>query len=252
MMQPVINAVRHKGNVLAAMEAIVRGFGFGEFLFGCTAAHHPGTGTTSKPLTRLTPVWGLSNAPIEWAQEYISEAYIEVDPRVQGVFTSALPVFSDQGLRGSSDRLDRFLDGASRYGILSGVSYLIPNPDRFGCIAAYSTDRPFLDDVTQALLLQHEGHLISFGTYCHEIFVRQMIRRGVPPLMPGVALTPREHDILRSLARGATNEDTATELGISERTVQAHVDAVRLKLNAATRTEAVILAEKAGLIDFRS
>jgi len=250
IMQPIIAAVRARGNVLAAIEGVVRGFGFSEFLFGSTAAHHPNSAKSAKPLSGITPVWALINAPLAWAQEYVNFGFIEVDPRVQGVIDSALPVYWDQSLQGSSENLDRFLQRASQYGIRSGVSYLIPSPDRFGCIAAYSSDRPFLDDVSKGLLMQHEASLLSFGTYCHELLVRQMVRRGARPLVPGVSFTQREREILRITAGGATNEDAAKSLRISERTVQAHMDTIRLKLKAATRSEALLLAERAGLIDF--
>ena len=249
IMQPVIKAVRTNGNVLAAVEGVVHGFGFSEFLFGTSAAHHPSSGKNAK-LLRITPLWALSNAPLAWAEEYVKCGFIEIDPRVQGLVDSALPVYWDQSLRSCSERLALFLERAAHYGIRSGVSYLIPSADRFGCIAAYSSDRAVLDDVSRGLLQQHEPNLLTFGTYCHEILVRQMVRRGARPIVPGVSVTQRERDILRITARGATNDEAAIMLGISERTVQAHMDSVRLKLHAATRSEAILLAEQAGLIDF--
>ena len=249
LVQPVIKAVQNHGNVLAAIETVVRGFGFTEFLFGSSAAHHPNGTTYARSLIRITPLWALSNAPLAWVQEWVRCGFVEVDPRVQGVVDSALPVYWDQRLRGQSERLDLFLERASRHGICSGVSYLIPSADRFGCIAAYSSDRPILDEVSMALVQQHEPSLLSFGTYCHELLVRQMVRRGARPVVPGVSVTQREREILRITARGATNDEAARALGIAERTVQAHMDAIRLKLSAATRTEAIVLAEQAGLLD---
>ncbi|MCB0173336.1 MAG: hypothetical protein KDJ97_22635 [Anaerolineae bacterium] len=61
-------------------------------------------------------------------------------------------------------------------------------------------------------------------------------------------LTPRESEVLRLLATGATNRAIAAELYITERTVKAHVTRILTKLDAATRTEAVTKAGRLGLI----
>jgi LuxR family maltose regulon positive regulatory protein len=61
-------------------------------------------------------------------------------------------------------------------------------------------------------------------------------------------LTPRESEVLRLLATGATNPAIAAELFITERTVKAHVTRILAKLDATTRTEAVTKASQLGLI----
>jgi DNA-binding NarL/FixJ family response regulator len=58
-------------------------------------------------------------------------------------------------------------------------------------------------------------------------------------------LTPREADILKLLADGATNDGVARELAISPRTVQTHLDRLYRKLGVANRTGAVALYLKA-------
>jgi DNA-binding CsgD family transcriptional regulator len=64
---------------------------------------------------------------------------------------------------------------------------------------------------------------------------------------PGT-LTNRELDVLRLVAQGLPNKAIALQLGISEHTVKFHVGTVLGKLNAASRTEAVALAVRAGLL----
>jgi two-component system, NarL family, nitrate/nitrite response regulator NarL len=61
-------------------------------------------------------------------------------------------------------------------------------------------------------------------------------------------LTPREGEVLDLLAQGLTNRQIAERLGISEHTAKFHVAAVSAKLGAASRTEAVSLGIRHGLI----
>jgi DNA-binding NarL/FixJ family response regulator len=62
------------------------------------------------------------------------------------------------------------------------------------------------------------------------------------------ALTPRELDVLRELARGLPNKAVARALGISEHTVKYHTGSIFAKLGARSRTEAVTLAARRGLL----
>ena len=61
-------------------------------------------------------------------------------------------------------------------------------------------------------------------------------------------LTPREHDVLRLLAEGLPNKGVASRLEVSEHTVKFHVNSIMGKLNAQSRTEAVTLATRMGLL----
>ena len=62
------------------------------------------------------------------------------------------------------------------------------------------------------------------------------------------ALTDREPDVLRLAARGYTNKAIGVQLGISDRTVQGHLAHIFAKLQAASRTEAVMRAVALGWI----
>ncbi|HSR21248.1 MAG TPA: response regulator transcription factor [Anaerolineales bacterium] len=62
------------------------------------------------------------------------------------------------------------------------------------------------------------------------------------------ALTERELDVLRLAARGFTNKAIGVQLGISNRTVQGHLAHIFAKLQAASRTEAVMRAVSMGWI----
>jgi DNA-binding NarL/FixJ family response regulator len=61
-------------------------------------------------------------------------------------------------------------------------------------------------------------------------------------------LTDRERQVLRMLVSGLSNRRIAERLAISENTVKAHVAAILAKLGATTRTEAVTLGIRLGLV----
>ena len=61
-------------------------------------------------------------------------------------------------------------------------------------------------------------------------------------------ITPREIEVLRLLAGGLVNKDIASRLNISDHTVKFHVSSILEKLGAATRTEAVTIGIRRGLI----
>jgi NarL family two-component system response regulator LiaR len=91
----------------------------------------------------------------------------------------------------------------------------------------------------------------------------RVVHRGGAPLHPSVAatvmhsvadpvrdpLTPREHEVLRLIARGLSNRLIARDLALSEKTVKAHVSAILGKLGVADRTQAALYAVRQGLVD---
>jgi NarL family two-component system response regulator YdfI len=61
-------------------------------------------------------------------------------------------------------------------------------------------------------------------------------------------LTPREIEVLRMIAAGLGNKEIASKLTISEHTVKFHISSIFAKLGASSRTEAVTLGIRRGLI----
>lgn len=64
---------------------------------------------------------------------------------------------------------------------------------------------------------------------------------------PGEPLTPREIEVLRSMAVGHSNEDLGGKLCISPATVRTHISHILAKLNLTSRTQAVLYALKHGI-----
>jgi DNA-binding NarL/FixJ family response regulator len=65
-------------------------------------------------------------------------------------------------------------------------------------------------------------------------------------------LTPREREVLVLIARGFANKRIARELELSEKTVKTHVGHVLAKLGVSDRTQAAVVAVRAGLVGPRS
>jgi len=70
----------------------------------------------------------------------------------------------------------------------------------------------------------------------------------VPRLAGDLELTPREMEVLRLLAEGLPNKGIAYALGISDHTAKFHVGQILSKLDAGSRTEAVTVAIRRGLL----
>ena len=104
------------------------------------------------------------------------------------------------------------------------------------------------DDVLSAIYAAHDG-LVLLNTSTAESLVAVY---GDRPLEVEAELsqeiTARETNVLRMLAEGLVNKDIAASLGISEHTVKFHISSILDKLGASTRTEAVTLGIRRGLI----
>ena len=104
------------------------------------------------------------------------------------------------------------------------------------------------DDVLSAIYASYDG-LVLLSTPTAESLAALF---GDEPLEVEAELseeiTSRETDVLRMLAQGLVNKDIAARLGISEHTIKFHISSILDKLGASTRTEAVTLGIRRGLI----
>jgi DNA-binding NarL/FixJ family response regulator len=118
-----------------------------------------------------------------------------------------------------------------------------------------AADGYILKDATPAELLDAVRTVAAGKPYLQGSIIRRLF--GAVPLEtesadePIIAtpLTPREIDILRLMATSHTNREIATQLFVSEETVRTHVKHILRKLAQPDRTQAVIAAVRAGLLD---
>jgi DNA-binding NarL/FixJ family response regulator len=79
--------------------------------------------------------------------------------------------------------------------------------------------------------------------------LRALQTQGEADEMALQTLTDREIEVLQLVARGSTNQDIATLLGIDERTVRVHVTHILQKLDLHNRTQAALFALRHGLAE---
>ena len=115
------------------------------------------------------------------------------------------------------------------------------------------------EDIFRCLTLGAQGYLLKDAPRQEILAAIRAVSRDQSYTSPSVAakavsratkpsLTPRETDVLQHLAQGRSNKDIARKLDISEGTAKSHVQAILQKLNAISRTEALTIAHKRGLI----
>ena len=76
------------------------------------------------------------------------------------------------------------------------------------------------------------------------------IRQALKETQNQPELTQRQKDILTSITRGLTNQDIATQFGITVSGVKQHLNAIFAKLGAANRSEAISIAMRKQLLKF--
>ena len=101
---------------------------------------------------------------------------------------------------------------------------------------------------------------LSIGFYLSRRWTRPRTERIAIPVKTPVeksidqrkiqtlGISPREYEVLESIAKGLSNKEIAGTLFISETTVKSHVSSLLLKLDAKRRTEAVKIAREIGIL----
>jgi DNA-binding NarL/FixJ family response regulator len=107
------------------------------------------------------------------------------------------------------------------------------------------------EDIVEAIRVVHAGQAVVAPTTTRRLIE---LLAASPGFDAGRAeailesLTPREADVLRAVATGATNAESAAQMYVSEATVKTHVGHVLAKLGLRDRVQAVVLAYESGIV----
>ena len=105
-----------------------------------------------------------------------------------------------------------------------------------------------VEDLITAVRAISEGLFVGSPSLIEPLLVSRQRAGGDEAELLVEPLTDREIEVLQLLAQGLANKQIAAALGISEHTVKFHVSSIYTRLGAASRTEAVRLGVRLGLI----
>lgn len=105
----------------------------------------------------------------------------------------------------------------------------------------------------QAYLLKGMSHLKLLeairSVHAGQQYIPRSILNSIPGKLNRSALSPRELDILRLVAKGLNNQEIAAALSITRGTVKWHVNIILRRLDVRDRTQAVVVASQRGIIE---
>ena len=196
--------------------------------------------------------WFQGSMRADWMEHYLGQQYHLIDPFVSHLSKSATPI---EGLCGEASRdqvgseeelhLNQELQDAG-YGYMLGMSFA-------GDTAGTRKFVTFCSSENASRLKNSEfSERILVSATLIAAFQDSLELGAAPVYFPSVLETPlseRELEVLRHLAQGRQNAQTAFEMGIAEITVRKHLRSARRKLGARTREEALAKALRAHLLD---
>lgn len=223
----------------SCIQTTVESFGFSSFVFGMTTAQRP---------DKDSQFYFCTSAAPQWAAEYDSQSYIEIDPRIAHCWVRLLPLIWDASIANGDPGIGRFLDRAARYGIGSGACVTLRDDSHAKVMFSLNAPCRNISAKTRNAWSARLGDIMLLAVHVHAIFARSIVAKGIPPLQRGAELSRRETQCLDMAAHGLTSADIGLKLGLAERTVNFHFSNIISKLAVANRGEAIAIATARKLI----
>ena len=187
----------------------------------------------------------MQNYPAQWHEHYMASGYEKVDP-VRVYVAQTKEVFSwdvlDEKLGGMTARQKLCLNEAGEWGIRNGIcAPTINTSSGLAGVAVATTEKKDAAHIDHDLL----------DAYCRQFYksFKRLVLRDTPLPVQNVALSDREHEVLRWLALGKTDEEIHEILSINVGTVRFHTQSIFRKLDVHNRPYAVLKAVRLGLLD---
>ncbi|NHZ66478.1 LuxR family transcriptional regulator [Massilia genomosp. 1] len=181
----------------------------------------------------------VSTYPSEWLTRYSQNDYIASDPTVKHGLTSVQPVIWST----TKDLARQFWEDAASFGLRVGFAQSIWDSHGRGSMLSLSRDGT---EFTQSELVLKLPQLSWLAHIAHAGMVRHIIPPEIIDEPP--TLTGREREILQLVSTGLTSQEIADRLQVTKHTTDKHMDAVRSKLHAENKIDAVARAIRWGLI----
>ncbi|HET9644149.1 MAG TPA: autoinducer binding domain-containing protein [Burkholderiaceae bacterium] len=191
------------------------------------------------PITRPRTIY-VSNYPPDWQSRYNEQKYMDIDPTVaHGMRSSEPVVWSDEFFA----KTPQLWQEARQHGICHG--WAISRRDAEGAFSMLVLARPE-PAITGEELAGKEWHMRQLADMSHVGMKRFLLNADTVPANP--KLSEREVDVLRWTADGKTAGEVAEIIGISERTVNFHINQAVAKLQASNKINAAVRAAMSGLL----
>lgn len=208
--------------IIDAMEGSFALFGFQNFIM--TGLPHPEQ--------RIEGLVLLKKWPVEWYRRYTQKGYDRHDPVIRQCRQTVQPFEWTEATYDpeASPRAEEVMRGAVEFGMKEG--YCLPIHGLNGYEACLSMSGPHLDLTSRTKPAIHLMAMYAF----------ERARQVMLPSPSPNPLTAREQETLRWAALGKSAADTGEILGVTERTITAHMASACHKLSAVNKTHAVARA----------
>jgi DNA-binding CsgD family transcriptional regulator len=175
----------------------------------------------------------ISTYPTEWIERYTQERYYLIDPAALHVRLHQYPLPWRNETFSEPSAAIMYAE-AKKFDISSGITCPVLNAHKevagLGMARGGDADEQFADTLRA---LPYE-HLLT--CYIHEAVVKLLC---LNPTMPKRKLTAREKQCIKFAALGLSDDDIASNLNISMRTVRFHLGNAKDKLGATTRSQMI-------------
>ena len=222
--------------VLVVMRREYSAIGYDDFFYGVQILES----------FKTPPVVAYSTLKQEWLAEVMANNYPLSDPISYHYMHHTTPLFwhvdDDWSKHPYGENAVEFMAAVRDVGYLAGV-----------CIPVFSREctRGFINLIVdnhteQELVKVALGSLLI--KYFHETTLRVWLEQEDQDSPLSVKLTRRESEVIRHIADGLTSRQTAQKLGISKRTIDAHIASAQFKLGCDNRQQLICMATNLGLI----
>lgn len=199
------------------------------------------------PMSMQRPKVVLFNqCPDSWVQAYTANNMLACDPIIQLARRQTLPIYWNR-----LDEKARFLQEdsmdvmglAAEFGLRNGISFPLHGAAGESGILSFITAERASSD----LLLESSPILSWMSSYIFEAAIR-IVRASMREDDPQEALTDRETECLFWASEGKTSSEIACILGITERTVNYHLNQVTRKTGSINRYQAIAKGVGSGIL----